>query len=158
MAFDADRFLQADYRPRTATLDLPALAPFFADGEAPQWTVRSLTASEFARAQDAEKRNSAVDMLMGALAATQGKAEAIAEARKALGLSGANTPGEVAKRLEMLVAGSVTPAITLDVAVRIAERFAIDFYLLTNKIVELTGQGFDLGKPDAALPPTTGSD
>ncbi|HOW46619.1 MAG TPA: hypothetical protein P5305_03780 [Rubrivivax sp.] len=154
MAFNAEKFAQAAFRPRTETLDLPALAPFFDAGEAPRWTVRGLTASEFARAQDAEKRNSSIDMLMGALAAAQSKGEAVDAARKALGLSSANTPGEVAKRLEMLVAGSVEPAVTMEIAVLLAERFAIDFYVITNKIVELTGQGFDLPKPDAASPTT----
>lgn len=150
MAFNADKFTRAEFRPRTETLDLPALAPFFDDGEAPQWTVRGLTAAEFARAQDAEKRNSSIDMLMGALAAAQSKGEAVDAARKALGLTNANTPGEIAKRLEMLVAGSVEPAVTMETAVRFSEKFAIDFYVVTNKIVELTGQGFDLPKPDAA--------
>lgn len=150
MAFNADKFTQAAFRPRTATLDLPALAPFFDDGEPPQWTVRGLTAAEFARSQDAEKRNSSIDMLMGALAAAQSKGEAVDAARKALGLTNANTPGEVAKRLEMLVAGSVAPVVTMETAVRFSETFAIDFYLVTNKIVELTGQGFDLPKPGAA--------
>lgn len=155
MAFNADKFTSAAFRPRTETLDLPALAPFFDAGEPPQWTVRGLTAAEFARAQDAEKRNSSIDMLIGALSATQGKAEAVDAARKALGLTHANTPGEVAKRLEMLVAGSVAPVVTMETAVRFSETLAIDFYLVTNKIVELTGQGFDLGKPDAASPQTT---
>ncbi len=155
MAFNADKFTSAAFRPRTETLDLPALAPFFDAGEPPQWTVRGLTAAEFARAQDAEKRNSSIDMLIGALSATQGKAEAVDAARKALGLTNANTPGEIAKRLEMLVAGSVAPVVTMETAVRFSETLAIDFYLVTNKIVELTGQGFDLGKPDAASPQTT---
>lgn len=158
MPFDTAAFERAEFRPRTATLDLPALAPFFGDGEKPQWTVRGLTAAEFARAQDAEKRNSSIDMLIGALAATQSKSEAVNEARKALGLAAGNTPGEVAKRLELLVAGSVEPVVTMDTAVRFAERFAVDFYVVTNKIVELTGQGYDLAKPVAASQPTTASD
>lgn len=158
MPFDAAKFAAAPFAPRTATIELPALAPFFDEGEQPAWVVRNLTAAEFARAQDAEKRNSSIDMLIGALAAAQSKSEAVAEARRALGLAGGNTPGEVAKRLELLVAGSVAPVVTMDTAVLLAERFAIDFYLLTNKILELTGQGCDLGKPAAVSPTTQPSD
>lgn len=157
MPFNAQKFERAEFRPRTATLALPALAPFFDEGEPPEWTVRGLTAAEFARAQDAEKRNTSIDMLIGALAAAQSKSDAVNEARKALGLAGANTPGEVAKRLELLVAGSVAPVVTMETAVRFSEKFAVDFYVVTNKIIELTGQGFDLGKPAAASQPTTAS-
>jgi hypothetical protein len=69
--------------------------------------------------------------------------------REALGLTG-DTPGEIAKRLELLVAGSVSPKIDLSAAVKLAEAFPIEFMVLTNKISELTGKGADLVKPGAA--------
>jgi hypothetical protein len=37
--------------------------------------------------------------------------------------------------------------------VKIAENFPIEFLTITNKITELTGQGADLGKPQAASQP-----
>lgn len=158
MPFNAEKFERAEFRPRTATLDLPVLAPFFDDGEKPQWTVRGLTATEFCRAMEAEKRNSTIDVLINALAASQSKSDAVQHTRKALGLSADTTPGEVAKRLEVLVFGSVVPVVTMETAVRFSEKFAVDFYVVTTKILELTGQGFELGKPDAASPTTTASD
>ena len=69
--------------------------------------------------------------------------------RKALGL-GKDTPGEIAKRLEMVVAGCISPVLTLPQAVKLAERFPIEFLTLTNEITELTGNGADLVKPRAA--------
>jgi hypothetical protein len=74
--------------------------------------------------------------------------------RKALGLT-ADTPGEIAKRLEMLTLGSVAPAISLPVAVKLAEAFPIEFLTLTNEISELTGKGAEMVKPPAASQPTT---
>jgi hypothetical protein len=79
----------------------------------------------------------------------------VADARKALGLAGKETPGEIAKRLEMLAMASVEPAISLQVAVKLAENFPVEFYQLTNEITELTGMGFDLVKPKAVLLETT---
>jgi hypothetical protein len=64
------------------------------------------------------------------------------------------TNGEIAKRLEMLVMGSVSPEVTLPVAVKLAEAFPVEFLELTNAITTLTGQGFDMGKPQAASPQT----
>lgn len=158
MPFDAEKFDNAEFRPRMATLDVPVLKPFFDKGEKPQWKVRGLTAAEFSRALDAEKRNSSIDVLISALSAAQSKADAVKATRKALGLADSTTPGEVAKRLEVLVAGSVQPEMTMERAVRFSEKFAADFYIITTKILELTGQGFELGKPDAASPTTTASD
>jgi hypothetical protein len=66
-----------------------------------------------------------------------------------------DTPGEIAKRLEMLVMGSVAPAVSLPVAVKLAEAFPIEFLQLTNEISDLTGRGADLVKPQAASQPTT---
>jgi hypothetical protein len=86
-----------------------------------------------------------------ALAASGDQAQAL---RKAIGLTN-DTPGEIAKRLEMLVMGCVAPTLELPAAVKLAEAFPIEFLSLTNTISELTGQGYSLGEPKAALPVTT---
>ena len=86
---------------------------------------------------------------MRAIAGGGDQAEAV---RSALGLT-KDTPGEIAKRLEMLVMGSVAPKIELPTAVKLAEAFPIEFLSITNRITELTGQGFDLVKPAAASQP-----
>ncbi|MEY2656076.1 MAG: hypothetical protein RLZZ524_3104 [Pseudomonadota bacterium] len=151
MAFDAAKFERAKLEPRRATVAVPALAPFFDDGEAPAWQVRGLTSSELHRAMEAGKRQGSIESIVKALAASGDQAQAV---RKALGLT-ADTPGEIAKRLEMLVMGSVAPAIELPAAVKLAEAFPIEFLTLTNEITELTGKGFDLGKAPAASLQTT---
>ena len=74
--------------------------------------------------------------------------------RRALGLT-KDTPGEIAKRLEMLVLGAVSPVLTLPQAVKLAEAFPVEFLVLTNEITALTGKGADLVKPAAASPQTT---
>lgn len=153
MPFDTDRFEHAKFTPRTRVLLVETLAPFFDAGEKPEWTVRGLTANELHRALEAGKRQSSVEAIVAALATKANQAEAI---RKAIGLT-ADTPGEMAKRLEMLVLGTVAPTIQLNHAVKLAEALPIEFLTLTNAITELTGQGADLVKPAAALPPTANS-
>jgi len=150
MPFDIDRFEAAKFVPRTRVILLEVLAAFFDPGEAPNWTVRGLTFSELHRALEAAKRQNSMEAIVAALATKAQQAKAI---REAIGLA-ADTPGEVAKRLEMLTLGSVAPAIDLQTAVKLAETFPIEFLTLTNAIAELTGQGADLVKPEAASPLT----
>lgn len=146
MPFAADKFERAEFRARTARVPVPALAGFFDEGEEAVFEVRGLTAAELHRAMEAGQRQGSVEAIVKAIAATGDQAAAI---RKALGLS-KDTPAEIAKRLELLVAGSVTPALTLPLAVKLAEKFPVEFLALTNEITGLTGQGADLVKPPAA--------
>lgn len=146
--FDLNRFERAKFESKKARVAVEALAPFFDEGEAPEWEVRGLTASELHMALEAEKRQGSIDAIVKAIATKADQAQAI---RQALGIAG-DTPGEIAKRLEILVAGSVSPKIELSAAVKLAEAFPIEFLMLTNKISELTGQGADLVKPIAASP------
>lgn len=146
--FNADKFERAQFEPRTAAVPVPGLAAFF-DGESePVWTVRGLNSADLFRAMEAGKKQASIETIVKAIAAGGDQADAM---RKALGLT-KDTPGEIVKRLEMLVAGSVSPQVTLPVAVKLAESFPIEFLAITNQITELTGKGFDLVKPAAALP------
>ena len=113
--------------------------------------VRGLSAVELHKAIEASKRQGSIEAIVKAIAANQDQAGAI---RSALGLT-KDTPGEIAKRLEMLVMGSVAPAVSLPVAVKLAEAFPIEFLTLTNEITDLTGKGAELVKPPAASQPTT---
>jgi hypothetical protein len=146
MPFAADKFERSKFEARRARVPVPVLAPFFSDGEEAAWEVRGLSANELHRAMEAGKRQGSIESIVKAIAASGDQAAAV---RKALGLT-VDTPGEIAKRLEMLVMGSVEPKIELTVAVRLAEAFPIEFLTLTNEISELTGKGFDLVKPQAA--------
>ena len=151
MGFQADRFERAQFEPRRASVKVEALAAFFGEGEPAVWEVRGLSATELHRALEASRRQDSIESIVKAIAASGDQAEAM---RRALGLS-KDTPGEIAKRLELLVMGSVAPVIELPVAVKLAGAFPIEFLSITNTISELTGKGFDLVKPGAASQPTT---
>jgi|SRR5574343_526294 hypothetical protein len=151
MAFNAEKFERSKFEARRAKVPVPALSDFFDEGETPEWEVRGLSAVELHKAMEAGKRQGSIEAIVKAIAANQDQAGAV---RKALGLT-KDTPGEIAKRLEMLVMGSVAPAVSLPVAVKLAEAFPIEFLQLTNEISDLTGRGADLVKPQAASQPTT---
>jgi hypothetical protein len=151
MPFSAERFERAKFEARRQRVQVDALAAFFDDGEPAVWEVRGLSSAELHRALEASRRQDSVESIVKAIAASGDQAEAV---RRALGLS-KGTPGEIAKRLEMLVMGSVAPVVELPIAVKLAEAFPIEFLSLTNAITELTGKGFDLVKPEAASQPTT---
>ena len=149
MAFNVEKFERAEFVPRTKRVAVPNLAQFFDKGEAPEWEVRGLTANELQKAVTAKQTGKLVDEIVKAIDSSGDVAK---ELQKKLGL-GKEVPSEVAKRLEMLVAGSVNPSITLSAAVKFAENFCVDFIALTNEITELTGMGFEyVQKPKAALP------
>lgn len=149
-----DRFQQARFEPRRKSVRVDALAGFFDACEEPLWEVRGLDANELHRAQEAKSRHGTLAAILEAM---KGEAGAQVDAmRKAMGLT-KDTPGEVAKRLEMLVIGSVAPTIELQMAVKVARVAPVEFFDLTNTISELTGQGFDLVKPAAASQQTPAS-
>ena len=144
--FDGKAFMGEAFTPRLAEVDVPGLSDWF-NGAIPVWIVRGQTASELAGSIDAGNKRRNIDTVVRALAAN---ADQVDEMRRAIGISTQETHADVVRRLEMLVQCSVDPVITLDVAVRLAEVRPIEFYQLTNKIVELTGQGYDVKK----LPPS----
>jgi len=151
MTFDLNRFRSASLTPRQAAVPVPDLEPWF-DGASPVWTVRGLTGEEIARANEANQRSvliaSAVEALASAAAAKTDQTEAI----KTLIGYGTETPSDLAKRFDHLVFGSVDPAIDREIAVRLFATYPIVAYTLTNKILELTGLGPDLGKAPASTP------
>lgn len=156
MGFNADKFMQAKFVPRTraVAIDAEGLGEWFdtVEGGA-KWIVRGLTSNELTRANEAEQLGVNVDAIVKALASNADQVNAV---KAALGY-GNDTPGDVKKRLEILRLGSVDPVVDLPMAVRVAENFAIDFRILTNHIMALTGIGFDLAKPEAALQRTPDS-
>jgi len=151
MGFNADKFDRAEMKPRTMRVPVPALAEWFGEGEAAEWEIRGLNATELHHALQAEERNSLIGGIVKAISASGDVAQAV---RKAVGLT-QDTPGEIAKRLEMLVMGSVNPKVEMPTAVKLAERFPIEFLHITSDISLLTGKGYDLVKPPAASQETT---
>lgn len=150
MPFNAEKFEATKFEPRKSRVSVPALAVFFDENELPEWEVRGLNSTELHVALESGKRQNNIESIVRAIASNKSQVEAI---RAAIGMS-SDTPGEVAKRLEMLVFGSINPKVTLPQAVKLAETFPIEFLQLTNEITELTGKGFDVVKPEAASPQT----
>lgn len=142
MSFDLERFRTLTLTPRQAQVPVAELAPLFGEA-APVWTVRGLTGEELARANDASARAKLYAATVEALASAAHSEQA--EALKTL--MGVNeVPEDLAKRFDHLTFGSVEPAISREDAVRLFASHPIVAYQLTNKILELTGQGADLGK------------
>jgi hypothetical protein len=140
---DLQKFMQAQFSLKQAEVKLPSALSEF--GEV--WTVRSMTASELSRVSEAEGKSEQLKALVSAMSGQGDKAEAI---KAALGLGASDVPTEIRKRIEMLTLASVEPALgdeNRDVAIKLADHFPTLFYELTNKILELTGTGSELGKP-----------
>jgi len=141
--FNETAFLKAKYAANMEDVPVEVLKDWFDEGEEPIWTVRSLTAAEMAICNEAVESSKIKGDVAEAISDSKIQVEAI---RGALGLNSGETPAETVKRLQQLVLGSVVPTITLNVAVILAERHPVEFYILTNKITILTGQGMNLEK------------
>jgi hypothetical protein len=139
MAFDLNRFEATAFHDRTEAVPVPALAAFFGKKEDPLWTVRGLSHAELAQAEESITRGQDVEAVVTALTGkSKDKAEAITGL---LGVTGNEVPRETKKRMELLVLGSVDPEVSLSVAVKLSQAYPIEFGQLTNKILQLTGQG-----------------
>lgn len=142
---DMREFMRADLKPRTEDVEVAALAPWN-DGVAPTFVVRGLDGPELARVREAAEKHRNIGATIEALVGGTDK-EKIAAMRETMGI-GDDLPEDYAKRLEMLVLGTVSPKLDLPAALKIAASFAVHFYHLTNRITELTGQGHTIpGKP-----------
>jgi len=146
--FLVDDFMGAEASPRTKGVAVPGLSDFFgaADGpdDRPEWVVRGLAGNELAKVNAAAARQKNIGSVLEALEAGT-HSEKVAELRRSMGLAD-DIEQETAKRLEMLVAGSVKPVCSLELAVKLAETRPVEFIALTNAVTELTGLGAVLKK------------
>lgn len=142
MTFDLQRFRGTALDPRQASVPVPDLASWFGDSPA-VWIVRGLTGEEIARANDASSRLQIYAATVEALASAARSDQA--EALKGL-MGVTDVPEDLAKRIDHLTFGSVDPAISREDAVKLFRSYPVVAYTLTNKILELTGQGPELGK------------
>jgi len=155
---DFDKFLSAPLSHKTEAFPVPELSDWFPEGGA-EWVVRGLTAAEMGRARAASTVGT--DNAIAAIEALAGKGDKVESIRAMLGLSDKDVPEDVTRRIEMLLAGSVSPELgsgRRDVVVRLSEMYPNTFYQLTNAILSLTGQGPDLGKapPSGKAPKSKG--
>lgn len=138
--FNANKFEATAFSPRIGEIKVPALSTFFGEGEDPVWKVRGVTGEEFAKANEAVDRSKNLSALVSVLERSTGLEEKTEAIREALGL-GDKVTGDLAKRMELFVAGSVDPEATIGLAVKMAGSFPVEFWLITNEITKLTGLG-----------------
>ena len=150
MGFDVAKFERAELVPRTKEVAVPTMGEFFGEDDERLWTVRGLDSNELHTCLSADDTKKALQKIVATLEQVSNQATGPAHA---LALD-KSTPGEIAKRLEMLVLGSVEPEISMPIAVKVAKTFPVDFLALTNEISTLTGMGYEYSKPKAALQQT----
>jgi len=137
--FNNKEFMNAKLSPRTEEVNVKELKDWFSDND-PIWTVNGLSHKQLAIAEErstGDGLNTLVDAMSGN---NKEQADAI---RKLVGLD-KGVPKDTAKRLELLVAGSVNPEIELDIAIKLATNFPTVFVQLTNTILQLTGLGSEV--------------
>ncbi len=139
--FDTRAFMRAEFQPREGTVDVSksALKEFFHDGNQAVWKVRGLTANEIARSNEASERNGRLETLINAMT-TQNRLDIADGVKEMIGI-GDDVHSEIAKMLEHLIFGSINPEVPRELAVRIATVAPVEFYMISRKIMELTGLG-----------------
>ena len=142
--FNAIMFERAIYEPRTEELEIELMAAFFPEGEKPLFTVRGLTADEVARTNKAVENGKTAEALIKALACSD--QEGLVDGLKAQLGYGDAVDGEVSRRIELIIYGTVSPKLPRELIVKISNTMPTVFYLLSNKITDLTGQGQVTGK------------
>ena len=149
MSFDLAGFRKAEFSPRIGEVDVSdsALAQFFSEGSPKVWKVRCLDGNELQRCLEAKERQKEIASILNIISENK---EAAERPKAHTGLAEKETPAEIVKRLEMLAIASVAPEITRTDAVKIARVAPLEFLMITRKVSDLTGEGFDLVKPEAA--------
>ena len=147
MPFKFDKYKASEFTPRTADVKVPELKDWFEDGVEPVWKVRALTAVELAKVREAVERNAS-----GLKTLVESLVYAHDDAKNAVGKDikrrmDDQVPGDIVRRYEILMAGSVDPEVKdKSDAITLGVNHPGTLYELTNKILELTGQGATPGK------------
>lgn len=152
--FNVKAFKKEKFEPRTESVSVPDLAPYFAENTEPVWVVRGLSGHELGRINEVAESNKKIEAISDALVSNQ--SSEIKDAIKALiGLDG-STPVDIVRRIEMLAIGSVEPEMDHEAAVKLCTYFPVEFMMLTQAITKLTGQGATVKKkpqPSGAVQP-----
>ncbi len=142
--FDASKFIATQFIPREEVVKVPDLKDYFAEGDKLVWRVRGLTGYEYGKVEEVKQRNKQIGNIIEGIVSAGSKKQI--EAIKQLVGNTSDATDDIAKRLELLVVGSVDPVCDLDLSIKLLTVFPIEFYLVTNKISELTGKGHIPGK------------
>ena len=133
---DLKAFRKAAFVPREQDVTLDAMVEAgMGDGVV---TVRGLTAHDLATAEESVSKGKTLSDLVEKLAGSG--AEKIAGLMEGLGYQ-QDVPAALAKRLEHVRLGVVKPEMELSDVVKLAEVFPVEFTILANTIMELTGKG-----------------
>lgn len=142
--FNEKAFQKASFTPRTHKHYVPELKEFFGEGAELEWEVRGLEGPELFRAKLAVDRDRIISAAVTAMSASGN--EQIQAFRELMAL-GDGVPEEYSKRIEIVSLGSVTPKVSRETVVKLAKAFPATINTLSDKILELTGLGHQVGKP-----------
>lgn len=155
---DVKRLAASSFTLRQAEIRVPEMAEFFPEGEDPVWVVRQLTGAELAHVREAADNLDKVRTIVQALSGGGEEGAPPKAVLDAFGLNPEETPADLSRRIETLMYGSVRPAIGAaqrSAAVVVAENYPMQFYSLTNRIMDLTGAGAEVGKRKRSGPTKT---
>jgi hypothetical protein len=136
MGFDLERFRREDLQPRRIEVKTPELAAWFGPDADPLFVVRGLTGEEFYRVREAAAKRRDLEAIASRI--MSGAGEAIAQAIDEF--YGA-VPDEFARRVEILLAGCVEPALSRDMAMKLFKSFPSTAHILADNILKATGEG-----------------
>lgn len=133
---DLEKFRKADFKPRDTDVSLDALKEAgFGDGVV---KLRGLTAHELAQAEESASKGKLLSDLVERLAG--GGQEKVSALMDGIGFH-QDVPAALAKRMEHVRMGTIEPEMELADVAKLAEVFPIEFTIIANKIMELTGKG-----------------
>lgn len=146
MVFDAVKFAAADWQRRVVEIPVPALKDYFGSGEKAVWKIHSLEGREIAQAKHAKERN------IRTKAAVETFSELLSQNPKKIKKSVSDLFGniesdaDIAWRTELMILASIEPRVDYSTIAQINKYHAETFYVITNRILELIGLGFEPGK------------
>lgn len=140
MPFNLKKFDKAKFEDRTEAVPVPDMAEYFDEGEKPEIVVRGLTGAEVFITYEAAEKNRNIKGIMEKIASANvtDKMDAISAA---LGILDERTPEEMARRVEQLRLGSVSPELDQIQAAKFFENYPVEGITVTNAISRLTGKG-----------------
>ena len=144
-----EKFKQASFERRTATVKVPALSAFFDDKEKPELIVQGLTGQEVAKARERVKQNTALGEMIEKIVSEKASSK-IRGLQQALGLS-EDVPDDLVYRIAIAEFGISSVKFEQEDCVKLAATCPETFYLVTSKILSLTGLGqVPLGESSAS--------
>lgn len=146
MSFDDKKFMNEKFVDNIDDVPVPELKKYFTGkgSKNPVWKVRQLYGAEIGVTKQAAEKNKDYAAIIAAL--QQEKVSEKLEALQAIFNFGSQKTNDIAERLHRMTLASIEPKCSLDLAIKICKAKPVAFYAITNKIMELTGEGMQPGK------------